>query len=253
MINMLLSGALGYMSKVIYNTTLNEDDMRVVEGVDIAEATTPFPVYDSYDKVKVKPDVAVDFSHPKALDAFLAYCLQNNVPAVVCTTGHSEAQKQQIHNAASSIPVFYTFNTSLGIALMCSLVRQAALVLGEGYDIEIIEKHHRRKVDAPSGTAIMLYDSINEACEGTKQAVYNRNNRHEPRSANEIGMLSVRGGTMTGEHSVLFCGEDEILEINHITHSRNVFAAGTVRAARFLSGQKPGLYDMDDVVAWLNE
>lgn len=252
MINILLSGALGYMGQVIYRTTLESGDMRVVEGVDRQEQAQPFPVHTGFQQVEAQPDIVMDFSHPSALEPLLSYCVGQGVPAVICTTGHTEAQQKNINNAAQSIPVFYTYNTSLGIALMRTLVQQAAKVLDDGYDIEILEKHHRRKLDAPSGTAIMLYESINQGLDKPKKAVFDRHKNREERDSSDIGILSLRGGTMTGEHSVMFCGEDEVIEINHITSSRNVFAMGALRAAKFLPGQLPGMYDMDDVIKWLN-
>lgn len=249
MIHVLISGALGSMGRQLAQAIENDPDFAVVAGVDIhPDSTLPYPVYQGFGGVREDPDVVIDFSRADALEGVLAYACEKKVPVVVCTTGHTPSQKASIAEAALSVPVFYSFNTSLGIALTRALVRQAAQTLGDGYDIEIVETHHDHKLDAPSGTAVMLFDALNQVHGGELVPVYDRQSRRQAREAREVGISSVRGGTMVGEHSVFFFGPDEVIEIRHQAFSRQVFATGALRSARYLVGKLPGLYDMDDVI-----
>lgn len=250
MLQIAINGAMGAMGQMLANAIAAQTDMKVLVGIDReASGRFPYPVVSQFADIDARPDVAIDFSHPTALEGFLTYCMDNHVPAVICTTGHTAQQCAQIGQASAFIPIYYSFNTSLGICLMQNLIQTAANAL-QGYDIEILEKHHRRKLDAPSGTAIMLANAINEVLPTRRELIYDRHLRSEARPQNEIGMHSIRGGTVVGEHSVFFYGPDEVIEIRHTAFSREVFATGAIRAARFLAAQPPGLYDMHDVLGF---
>ena len=178
----------------------------------------------------------------------LSFALNKKIPLVIATTGYSKNQIEQINNASLEIPIFFTFNMSLGVNLICSLAKKAASILGDGFDVEIVEKHHNQKIDAPSGTAIMLANSVNEVFGDTKAYEYDRHSKRQKRSKNEIGIHSVRGGTIVGEHDVIFAGHDEVVTISHSAYSKEVFAVGAVKAAKFLYGKKAGLYDMNCIM-----
>ena len=248
MINVLLNGALGAMGNMVAKVISQQDDIMVMAGIDKSPSSTfAFPVYTSFKDISGKPDALIDFSHPDALASILDYCIDNYIPAVICTTAHSEAQRIMIEEAAKVIPVYYSYNNSVGICLMQSLVKTTSGVL-EDFDVEIIEKHHRRKLDAPSGTALMLANAVNEAFDEDRELIFDRHQRSIQRPKNEIGMHSIRGGTVVGEHSVIFLGQDEVIEIKHTAFSREVFATGAVRAVRFIIGKPSGLYNMKDVL-----
>lgn len=244
---LLMSGALGYMGRAVAAQAAQEG-VEVVCGVDIATGSAAFPVYTSFEEAPAV-DVVIDFSKPESLDGLLNYCKRHHVPVVLATTGFDDTQLAQIEEASREIAVFRSGNMSLGIALLRSLVRKAAQVLGDGFDVEIIEAHHHRKVDAPSGTALMLYDAVNEADEAPREAVYGRHGRDCKREPREVGIHAVRGGTVTGEHEVCFFGPSERIKISHSAENRSVFAVGALRAAAFLIGKKPGVYNMDDMLA----
>lgn len=249
MTNIAISGANGKMGKTIYNCIKERDNCKVVAGIDIyTEQYADFPIVDSPAKLPVKPDVIIDFSNPSSLDGLLDYCLSTGTPIVVGSTGYSDEQIQQIKSAAEQIPVFFTFNMSLGINLLVNLAKKAASVLGDQFDIEIVEKHHNQKIDAPSGTAIMLANAINETLGNSKHYVYDRHSRRQKREKTEIGMHAIRGGTIVGEHEVIFAGNDEVITLSHSASSKTVFAEGSVNAAVYLKDQKPGLYDMQMLV-----
>ena len=250
MTNVVISGACGKMGRVIADICANRDDIKVIAGVDVAgEQYADFPIVDTYTKLAEKPDVIIDFSNPAALDSLLDYCKAFSVPVVIATTGYSKEQIAQINEAAAVIPVFFTFNLSLGINLLAQLAKKAVSVLGEQFDIEIIEKHHNQKIDAPSGTAIMLANAINEEANDRYELVYDRHSVRAKRKPQEIGMHAVRGGTIVGEHEILFAGRDEVISLKHEAHSKSVFAAGSVNAAVFLAGRKAGMYDMGDMLS----
>ncbi len=250
MINVILSGANGKMGQVIAGVIAKADDIRVAAGVDKLPDSRQncFPVYYDIEDCRESADMIIDFSRPEALAANLAFAESKGIPIVIATTGFCADEKKAIFGASRNIPVFFSANMSLGVNLQMELAKNAAAFLGEAYDIEIIEKHHNQKVDAPSGTALAIADCINESFTDKKDYVYGRSSKTE-RRGREIGFHSVRGGTIPGDHSVLFIGTDEVIEINHSAQSRNIFAFGAVRAARFLYGKPAGLYNMSDIIA----
>jgi len=252
MTDILLCGALGGMGRVI--TALVADDAnlrqkcRVVAGIDIASAPTDFPLFAAPSQFGGRADVIVDFSHPSALPGVLEYPVTSGQPAVIATTGLTDSHKNLIRRASERVPVFFSANMSLGVTLIAELARTAARVLGGAFDIEIVEKHHNQKIDAPSGTALLLADAVSSVLPEAPDYEYNRHDRHDRRPKNEIGIHSVRGGTIVGEHDVIFAGTDEVITISHSAGSKKVFAAGAVRAALWLTGQPAGLYTMNDLV-----
>lgn len=235
------------MGHVIADIVANRDDCVISCGVDInAEAYSDFPIFSNFDGVW--GDVIIDFSHPLALEAVLSYVEKNNTPVVLATTGYSEEQTDIIKKAALKIPIFFSFNMSIGVNLLVELAKKAASVLGDSFDVEIIEKHHNQKLDAPSGTALMLADALKETFESEYKCVYDRHSKREKRTSSEIGMHSVRGGTIVGEHEVIFAGRDEIISLSHSARSKEIFAVGAVNSAVFLPGKQPGIYNMNDLL-----
>lgn len=249
MTDIVIIGACGKMGRVIADIVSGRHDCQVVAGIDKLDGGAAFPIYHTLSQMREKPDVIIDFSHPSALDDILDYALANGVAVVVATTGYSQEQIEQIHKAAEQIPVFFTFNMSLGINLLAELAKKAVGVLGDQFDIEIVEKHHNQKLDAPSGTAIMLADAINAELETPYSYVYDRHSVRAKRSKTEIGMHSIRGGTIVGEHEIIFAGRDEVITLKHEAHSKSVFAVGAVNAGIFLSKKPAGLYAMSDMLA----
>ena len=247
MIKVLLNGCLGKMGQAVENCINEREDVMITCGVDIAEGNKAYPVYTCFVDVQEQPDVIIDFSNPLVLDDMLSFAVEKNVPVIICTTGFSDAQVQKIKDTAAQIPVFYSGNMSLGINVLIELSRMAARVLSNSFDIEIIEKHHNQKIDAPSGTALMIADAISEEVKDT-QYVYDRHAYRKKREKNEIGIHAIRGGTIVGEHEVLFAGHDEVVSIRHQAQSKGVFAAGAVNAAVFIKDKPAGLYDMSDVL-----
>lgn len=243
----LISGAAGFMGREVA-AQAKAAGIDIAGGVDVAAMAADFPVWNSYVDAPGDVDCIVDFSKPGSLDDLLAYARQNGIPAVLATTGYSEEQLAQIDAAAKEIAIFRSANMSVGIALLRALSRKAAEVLGESFDVEIVEAHHNRKADAPSGTALMLYDAIKDAYAEPRVAQNGRSGRDCKRQHNEIGMHALRGGTVTGEHEVCFFGPAERIKVSHSAENRSVFAQGALRAAAFLVGKAPGLYTMDDVV-----
>ena len=250
MLKIALSGCNGRMGRVISDIVANKKDMEIVAGFDInTEKHADFPVYADPFEFQGVCDVIIDFSNASSTEHLLSYCEQHNTPIVICTTGHSPEQLQNIRTASAKFPIFRSGNMSIGINLMMELLRKSASVLGENFDVEIIEKHHNQKLDAPSGTALMLADAVADALPYKAEYVYDRHERRAKRPAHEIGISAIRGGTIVGEHSVLFCGRDEIIEVKHTALSREVFAVGAVDAAAFMANCKqPGMYDMSDVI-----
>ena len=247
MLNIMLCGCGGRMGAAVIAAARDAGD-RIVAGVDINPAAdSPFPIFTSPEEFTGKADVIVDFSHHSALPGLLAYAERTGTPLVISTTGHTEEELAAMKAAAARIPVFFSRNMSLGINLLISLCRRAAATLGADFDIEIIEKHHNKKLDAPSGTALMIADAL---CEGAEERpyVYDRHAERRQRARGEIGLHAVRGGTIVGEHEVMFCGKDEVITLSHSAASREVFATGALRAARFMAGKPAGFYNMDDVV-----
>ena len=248
MINVLVCGIGGKMGANVVSLIEGESDMRVACGVDLyAPENIKVPVYKNFNEVKEKVDVIIDFSSPAVVHSELDWAVKNGVPAVLASTGYSAEQLKFIDSCAEKVAIFKTANFSLGVNLLVKLVKQAAEVLGENFDIEIIEKHHNQKVDAPSGTAVMLAESANSAFGSGKEYVNGRSGNVGKRGK-EIGMHAVRGGTIVGEHDVMFAGEDEIITLSHSARSKRVFAAGAVKAAKWLAGKKSGKYDMNDVL-----
>ena len=250
MLKVILHGAAGHMGHVVAGIIAEEKDMEIVAGLDAREDDSlSFPVYTDPADCKEEADVLIDFSSAKALEGLLAFGLARKLPMVICTTGFTPEQLEKIEDAAKAVPVLRSANMSLGVNAIAKLVAEAARILyPAGFDIEVMEMHHRRKIDAPSGTALLLADSVNEALGGDMDYVYGRADRHEARPTKEIGISSLRGGTVVGEHEVVFAGQDEVIRITHSAFSRAIFAKGAVAAARFLCGKEPGLYTMPDVI-----
>lgn len=251
MIKIAITGACGKMGRVIASLCEGRSDCEIYAGIDPAGVKyADFPVYGSVFDLPEKPDVIIDFSHPSALPDLLSYGRMQGVPLVIATTGYTDEERAQITAAASQIPIFFTFNMSLGINLLVELSRKAAQILGGQFDIEIVEKHHNLKKDAPSGTAIMIAEAINDELGGGDRFVYDRHSVRKPRGRDEIGIHSVRGGTIVGEHEVIFAGHDEVITLSHSAQSREVFAVGAVNAAVFLGSGKrgAGLYTMSDLI-----
>lgn len=247
MIDVLICGIGGKMGASVCKAIETDGNARVACGVDVCAGEHNFPVYTSFNDVKEHVDVIIDFSSPSALKNELKWAKTQRIPAILATTGYCEEDLSYINKCSAEIAVFRTANFSLGINLLLKLVREAAEALGSSFDVEIIEKHHRLKKDAPSGTAMMLADSVNGAFENTKPYLYCRNCSSGKRG-NEIALHSVRGGTVVGEHEVAFLGEDEIITLSHSALSKSVFATGAVAAAKWIVGKPAGLYNMNDLL-----
>lgn len=245
----ILSGCNGKMGHVISDIVMGRDDCTIVAGFDLnTQRQYDYPVYAKPSEYTGSGDVIIDFSHPSLLTSLLDYVEEKKIPIVLATTGYSKAQLEEIHAAAQRLPVFFSANMSLGINLMVELAKKAASVLGGSFDIEIIEKHHNQKIDAPSGTALMIADAVSGVLSEKPQYVYDRHSQRKKRDKNEIGIHAIRGGTIVGEHDIMFAGRDEILTISHTAMSKEVFASGAVNAAVFMCGKAPGLYNMKDMV-----
>lgn len=248
MTKIILCGANGKMGHVIQSVVSGRDDCEIVAGVDINTESKNFPVYPTFGEIKEKADVIIDFSNPALLDSMLSYSAEKSIPVVIATTGYDDKQKKQIEDAAKSSAIFFTYNMSMGINLLANLAKKATEVLGSDFDIEIVEKHHNQKIDAPSGTALMLADAICEEIDEPVKYEYDRHCKREKRSKNEIGIHSVRGGTIVGEHEIIFAGRDEIITLSHSARSKEIFAVGAVNAAVFMAGKNNGLYSMKDMI-----
>lgn len=250
MIKVLMHGCNGKMGQVISRMVAESEEMELAAGVDRFQGIeNRYPVFNSVRDCDVPVDVVIDFSNAAAVDGLLEACVEKQLPVVLCTTGLSEEQIQKVKEASEKIPVLRSANMSLGVNLLLKLLKDAAKVLApSGYDIEIVEKHHNQKVDAPSGTALALADSINEALDQRYTYNYDRSAVRKKRDEKEIGIAAVRGGTIVGEHEVIFAGEDEVIEFKHTAYSKAIFAKGAVAAAKVLAGKAPGMYDMSDVI-----
>lgn len=251
MIKVIIHGANGYMGRVLAELIGKEEDMEVVAGVDISDYNDkPFPMYTNVSECDIKADVLIDFSTAKAVDSLVDFCKAKNLPAVICTTGLTDEQIAKIVDLSKSSPVLRSANMSLGInTIMDILARCSKVFTDAGFDVEIVEKHHNRKLDAPSGTALALADSVNEAHGRKFEYEYDRSKKHESRKKNEIGIVAVRGGNIVGEHEVIFAGMDEVITIKHTATSRGVFAIGAIQAAKYLANvATPGLYSMKDAI-----
>lgn len=248
MTDIILCGANGKMGKVIRDIVAKRDDCRIAAGIDLNTVSDSFPIYSSFDEIKEDADVIIDFSNPALLNDLLDFAVKKSMPVVIATTGYDESQKKQIEEASRKTSVFFTYNMSLGINLLANLAKKAVQVLGDAFDIEIIEKHHNQKIDAPSGTALMLADAICEELNKPMKYEYDRHSKREKRTKNEIGMHAVRGGTIVGEHEIMFAGRDEIITLSHSARSKEVFAVGAVNAALFLKDKPAGMYSMKEMI-----
>ena len=246
----IISGCCGHMGRVVADICANDPEVEAAAGIDLlAQPMDGFPVFSSPAACTAEADAVIDFSHPAALDGLLDFCIGRRLPIVLATTGYSEEQLARIGEASGVIPVFRSANMSLGINVLLDLVRRAAALLGDDFDVEITERHHSRKLDAPSGTALMLADAAAQALPYEARYVYDRYSVRKPRDRREIGISSLRGGTIVGDHSVVFAGRDEVIEFTHHAASREVFAVGAVKAAKFLAQvDAPGLYDMSCLI-----
>lgn len=249
MVRIVLCGCSGRMGHVVRSIVDENEDMQIVAGVDIVQGDADFPVFSDASECNIPADVIIDFSSPKALNGVLKLAEDKQLAAVLCATGYTPEQLEQINAAAGRIAILRSANMSLGINTMAKLIAEAAKILGNnGYDIEIVERHHNQKLDAPSGTALLLADAMKPMLEGQYEYVYDRSGRRMKRPKTEIGISAVRGGTIVGEHEVIFAGLDEVIEIKHTAYSKAVFAKGAVNAARFLAGKPAGMYTMSNVV-----
>ncbi len=249
MTKVIISGCCGRMGQAVARLCAGDLGISIAAGFDPLGQTCDFPVYSSPEDFSGEADVVIDFSSPAALEPLLGFGLSRGIPLVLCSTGYSDGQLAEINKASERIPVFRSANMSLGINVLMELVRRAAEIMGDSFDIEIVEKHHNQKKDAPSGTALMLADAAKAGLPWQPEYVFDRSGVRQPRGKTEIGISAVRGGTIPGEHSVIFAGKDEVIEFKHTVYSREVFASGAVKAARFMAGVKaPGMYDMSDVL-----
>lgn len=250
MIKAILHGCNGKMGQAVCAACAEDDGIEIVAGVDVYDGIqNPYPVYHSLSDCTVAADVVIDFSNAGAVDALLVYCREKKIPVVLCTTGLSDAQLADVRQTAEHIAVLRSANMSLGINTLTDLLKKAVRVFAPaGFDIEIVEKHHNQKLDAPSGTALALADAINEELEENYNYKYDRSRERQKREKQEIGISSVRGGNIVGEHEVIFAGTDEVITLKHTAYSKAVFAKGTLEAAKFLAGKDAGMYDMQDVI-----
>ena len=248
MIKAILVGASGKMGGNITECAKNDNQIKIVAGIDKFNNGKDYPIFAYFNDINMDADIIIDFSHISLLDDILNYAKEKNMPVVLATTGYSDTQIEKIKEFSKIIPIFFTFNMSIGVNLLCSLAQKAAKILGGDFDIEIIEKHHNQKIDAPSGTAIMLANAINEQLGDNLNYEYDRHSKRNKRPKNEIGIHSVRGGTIVGEHDVIFAGRDEVITLSHQALSKEVFAVGALRAAKFLSNKSAGLYDMNSIM-----
>lgn len=250
MVKMIMHGCNGKMGQVITKIVKEDANAEIVAGVDkYMGISNEYPVYENIEKCDVEADVIIDFSNAAAVDGLLNYCVEKQIPVVLCTTGLSEAQLAKVQEASEKVAVLKSANMSLGVNMLLKLLQDATKILAPaGFDIEIVEKHHNQKVDAPSGTALAMADSINAVLNDEYTYTYDRSQVRQKRDKKEIGISAVRGGTIVGEHEVIYAGEDEVIEFKHTAHSKAVFAKGAVEAGKFLKGKEAGLYSMQDVI-----
>lgn len=250
MTRVIMHGCNGRMGQVITDIVAQDENAEIVAGIDIVDnKQNPYPVFTDIWSCNVEADAIIDFASAKAVDTLLDYAAQKGIPVVLCTTGLSEAQIAKTAETSRKVAVLRSANMSLGINTLMKLVQEAAKVLAAAdFDIEIVEKHHNQKLDAPSGTALALADSINEAMEHQYEYIYDRSKVRQKRDKKELGLSSVRGGSIVGEHEIIFAGKDEVVELKHTAYSKAIFAKGAVSAAKFLKGKPAGMYDMSDVI-----
>ena len=250
MVKVILHGCNGHMGQVITGLIAEDPDAEVVAGIDLADhGKNSYPVFKSCEACDVQADVMIDFSSYKAVDQVIAYCAEKKLPLVECTTGLTPEQLEKIKEASGQAAILRSANMSLGINMLLKLIQDAAKILAPaGFDMEIVERHHKLKCDAPSGTALALAESLNEAMDHQYHFIFDRSQRHEQRDSKEIGVSAVRGGTIVGDHEIIFAGADEVIEFKHSAYSKAVFGKGAIEAAKFLAGKPAGLYDMGDVI-----
>lgn len=250
MVKMIMHGCNGKMGQVITKIVKEDANAEIVAGIDkYMGIPNDYPVFESIDKCDVEADVVIDFSNAAAVDGLLDYCVEKQIPVVLCTTGLSEEQLTKVKATSEKVAVLKSANMSLGVNMLLKLLQDATKILAPaGFDIEIVERHHNQKVDAPSGTALAMADSINTVLNNEYTYTYDRSQLRQKRDKKEIGISAVRGGTIVGEHEVIYAGEDEVIEFKHTAHSKAVFAKGAVEAGKFLKGKGAGLYDMKDVI-----
>ena len=250
MVKIIMHGCNGHMGQVISGLVEKDPDAEIVAGIDVADqGKNSYPVYTNMEECQVEADALIDFSSAKATDALLAYCEKRKLPIVLCTTGLSEEQLAKVEETSKNVAVLKSANMSLGINMLLELLKKAAATLAPaGFDMEIVEKHHNQKLDAPSGTALALADAMNEAMDNTYSYKLDRSSERKKRDAKEIGIQAVRGGSIVGEHEVIFAGEDEVITFKHTAYSKAIFGKGAVEAAKFLKGKPAGMYDMHDVI-----
>jgi dihydrodipicolinate reductase len=251
MTKIIMHGACGRMGRVITDIVKADPDAEIVAGVDIVgRDDAGYPVFTDINACDVEADVIIDFSNAAAVDALLDYAVEKQLPIVLCSTGLSTELLDKVRETSAKIAILKSANMSLGVNTIMGLLKSATKVfVPAGFDVEIVEQHHHTKLDAPSGTALALADAINEAADGQFEYIYNRSDRRAVRDKKELGISAVRAGTIPGTHDVIFAGQDEVIEIRHIAYSRSIFGVGAVSAAKFLAGKKPGMYDMQDVIA----
>ena len=250
MIKMIMHGCNGHMGQTITKLAKEDSAIEIVAGVDsYTGVTNEYPVFESIETCDVQADVVVDFSNAGAVDGLLEYCEKKGIPVVLCTTGLSDGKLEMVQKTSKNVAILRSANMSLGINMLLKLLKEAAGILAPaGFDIELVERHHNQKLDAPSGTALALADSVNEALDNAYTYVYDRSKVRQKRDKKEIGISAVRGGTIVGDHEVIFAGADEVVEFKHTAYSKAVFGKGALEAAKFLAGKQPGLYDMSDVI-----
>ena len=250
MVKIIMHGCNGHMGQVISGIVEKDPDAEIVAGIDIADqGKNSYPVFTDIDACQVEADAIIDFSSAKATDKLLEYSAARQIPVVLCSTGLSQEQLAKVEETSRKVAVLKSANMSLGINTLLKLVQDAAKVLAAaGFDMEIVEKHHRLKLDAPSGTALALADSINEAMDNQYLYVYDRSEKRDKLDDKEFGISAVRGGTIVGEHEIIFAGQDEVIEFKHTAYSKAIFGKGAVEAAKFLAGKPAGRYDMSDVI-----
>lgn len=250
MTKIIMNGCNGKMGQVITRLAAEDDSCEIVAGFDVNDTIDNiYPVFTNPDEFTGEADVVIDFSHPSALTNILSYCKKRKLPVILATTGFTNEQKQEFKEASKEIPVFFSANMSLGINLLIALAKKATKLLEGNFDIEIVERHHNQKIDAPSGTALAIADAIDQTLSYPAEYVYDRHAVRKKRKKTEIGLHAVRGGTIVGDHEIIFAGTDEVIELRHSAHSKEVFAVGAVKAAKFITDKPAGIYDMNDLIS----
>lgn len=252
MTKIIMNGCNGKMGQVITRLVSEDNECEIVAGFDVNDSIeNTYPVFTNPDEFTGDADVIIDFSHPSALTTVLNYCKKRKLPVILATTGYTDEQKKEFTEASKEIPVFFSANMSLGINLIIALAKKATKLLEGNFDIEIVERHHNQKIDAPSGTALAIADAIDETLSYPAEYVYDRHAVRRKRKPSEIGIHAVRGGTIVGDHEVIFAGTDEVIELKHSAHSKEVFAVGAIKAAKFMSDKPAGMYNMNDLISTL--